>query len=721
MYTNSRVGTALLMMLTCNASLAMELDELSEKSSQFYVSPTRLKQNPHDVPASVSKITQDTIKSLQINSIPELFRYVAGMISGNASGNQPRINYHGTNGLVPRRMQVLLDGISVYRPSYAEVNWPTLPVSINEIDTVEVTRSPSAASYGSNSMMAVINIKTKDPYDVPTFGVSGTAGGQGTQIGHLYSSGLINQNMRYRVSASLDRDDGYDKNFRDEERRDGKNVTILNGKISHQMSNNTEYEFSLGYSDALTELEFRDSGQTSFPDIYTDSLYTKLSVKHSFSENHDLKFKSYYTQVNQDMSWRTCYPTILFSENLRNLNLTNPDYAESIVNRKFPTGGSAEDDLLRDSIFSELALLDSNALSPSCGWVNEDSTEKKYDLEIEDTFIISENLRVVSGIGALRQSVFSETFLDGGIDFYSYRIFGNSEYRLGQLVFNVGGMGEDEEGNIDHPMFSPRIGINYRISSSNSIRFILSKAIRTPDIFEQYRNWNYLVRDLSPAYPLDGREDAYFYFNAKSNSDIKSEKIISREISFYSKGSHLLQDGRADHEVDIKYFYDSLSNLVSEKLQFFDYNPTNDGYATLQGFEIDSNVLLRKKSLSDYVEAVDLHFNYAYIDNKTNEFFEKSLHARHSGALYAIAHHPRGWFSSIAYYGNSKISKESFDAWEVGAGKTTVFDQGELTVKGKSVYYPDKENSFVVSESFDVKNVNTNSSILYFTVDYSFR
>ena len=57
----------------------------------------------------------------------------------------------------------------------------------------------------------------------------------------------------------------------------------------------------------------------------------------------------------------------------------------------------------------------------------------------------------------------------------------------------------------------------------------------------------------------------------------------------------------------------------------------------------------------------------------------------------------------------------------MGIGKTTVFDQGELTVKGKSVYYPDKENSFVVSESFDVKNVNTNSSILYFTVDYSFK
>jgi len=80
---------------------------------------------------------------------------------------------------MPRRMQVLLDGISVYRPSYADVSWWTLPISIN--DVVEVTRPPSAASYGANSMMAVINIKTKDPYDVNRLGAQGKIGGRGAR------------------------------------------------------------------------------------------------------------------------------------------------------------------------------------------------------------------------------------------------------------------------------------------------------------------------------------------------------------------------------------------------------------------------------------------------------------------------------------------------------------------------------------------------------------
>jgi len=73
---------------------AFDLDE--QETEELYLSPTRLKQSPHDTPASVSKITQDTIRDLQINSIPDLFKYIAGMISGNASGNQPRINLEST-------------------------------------------------------------------------------------------------------------------------------------------------------------------------------------------------------------------------------------------------------------------------------------------------------------------------------------------------------------------------------------------------------------------------------------------------------------------------------------------------------------------------------------------------------------------------------------------------------------------------------------------------
>jgi iron complex outermembrane receptor protein len=245
----------------------IELDEYD--TSPLVISPTRLKQSQHDTPASVTRITKDVIRDLQINKLDEVLKYVAGMISANASGNQPRINYHGTSGLVPRRMQVLIDGVSVYRSGYAEVVWPTLPIAVDDIEVVEVTRSPSAAAYGTNSMMAVINIKTKDPLSVDRTEVRVTSGSQETRKFGISSGGEFSDNARYRFSINGFEDEGYDENFAGLDRHDGTRSILVNGKIDYVIDDDTRVDAFVGFSDVETELEFRDRNQTSFPDIDT--------------------------------------------------------------------------------------------------------------------------------------------------------------------------------------------------------------------------------------------------------------------------------------------------------------------------------------------------------------------------------------------------------------------------------------------------------------------
>jgi outer membrane cobalamin receptor len=77
-----------------------------------------------------------------------------------------RVNYHGTNVLVPRRMNVLIDGVSVYQPLFARVDWTSLPIVIDDIDRIEVTRGSNSAAYGPNSLLAIINIISRHPRDV---------------------------------------------------------------------------------------------------------------------------------------------------------------------------------------------------------------------------------------------------------------------------------------------------------------------------------------------------------------------------------------------------------------------------------------------------------------------------------------------------------------------------------------------------------------------------
>lgn len=426
----------------CAAFAQIELDEYDP--SPLVISPTRLKQSQHDTPASVSRISKEVIHDLQLTTLDEVLKYVAGMISSNASGNQPRINYHGTNGLVPRRMQVLIDGVSVYRSGYAEVVWPTLPISVDDIEIVEVTRSPSAAAYGTNSMMAVINIKTKDPLSVSKFEVRSTLGGQGTRKFGVSSGGEFSDKARYRLSITGYQDDGYDENFAGLERHDGTKSIFANGKVDYLIDDDTRIDAFLGISNASTDLEFRDSNQTSFPDIDTKSMYAIGTLYQAFEPGDELKFKASYVSAEQEVEWGVCYPTILFSDNLRSLQLQNPDYVEQLLQSNFPSGGTASDDMLRNGFLSDLALLGSEALDPWCGTTNENTKEGRYGLETEFTSIVNDYLRYVVGGSVYRNWIESKTFVNGKGSTNQYSLFGNAEMRFGKFVFNVGGMLEHE-------------------------------------------------------------------------------------------------------------------------------------------------------------------------------------------------------------------------------------------------------------------------------------
>ena len=449
----------------------IELDEFNTPDT--YISPTRLKQSPHDIPASVTKITRKTINDLQLNDIPEVFRYVAGMISGHASGNQPRINYHGTNGLIPRRMQVLLDGISVYRPGYAEVVWATLPISVNDIESIEITRSPSAAVYGSNSMVSVINITTKDPVSVGTLEVDSTTGSRGTRNNTIQAGGDIGGSGRYRVSLSSKENDGFDKNFLGEERHDGTESRLINGRVIYQLTSDTVFQAFAGYSDADTDLEYRHVAQTSFPDISTESYYATAALLHSLDKDNEIKVRLNYSREAQEQEFGVCYPLISFSYSLRALELQNPEYSASLANNEIPAGGSASDDALRNAFLTEAFNLGGDALSPWCGTVNENAKEGRYGVEVEYTSIVNEDLRFVTGAAASRSWVDSRTFLNGNANLDQYNLFGNAEIRLDNFLINVGGMFEHEPKYLENAVFSPRIGLNYKIMPQTTIRGVL--------------------------------------------------------------------------------------------------------------------------------------------------------------------------------------------------------------------------------------------------------
>jgi iron complex outermembrane receptor protein len=124
---------------------------------------TRLKQSAAAVPGSMTVIDSELIKASGARDISELLRLVPGMMVGYTTGNQAAVNYHGTSASDARRMQVLIDGRSVYRAGLATVDWSDIPVAMEDIERIEVFRGPNTVSYGANALMAVVNILTRSP------------------------------------------------------------------------------------------------------------------------------------------------------------------------------------------------------------------------------------------------------------------------------------------------------------------------------------------------------------------------------------------------------------------------------------------------------------------------------------------------------------------------------------------------------------------------------
>jgi iron complex outermembrane receptor protein len=698
-----------------NGYAPIEYESLND-GVPILVTPTRLKQSRHDIPASVTRIESKDLQALQIRTIPEALRYVAGMAVGYASGNQPRINYHGTNGLVPRRMQVLIDGISVYRSGYAEVTWPILPITIKDIRVIEVTRAPSSPTYGQNSMMAVINIITKESIEVQNPIISTRYGSQNTKDFYAQFGGAASELLSYRVSFAKEQDEGFDTNFRGEERHDGTDVNHFNAKSKIEIGSATDLRLFVGLSEGITELEYRDSRQLSYPDIDNSAQYYLADVRHVYSSYHELKLKTYYSIIEQDVSWLTCGPQALFLPSLRELALHNPDYAAAIVAGEIPMGRSSEDDVLISQVLEDIATLGAAAFEPTCGKANEDAVESKFDIEAEDTYLFSDNLRFVIGAGITQQVADSETFSSGRVDSWGGRLFGNSEYRWNKFVINLGAMIEEEEV-LDTPEVSPRLGINYRVTPNNTIRYAVSRSIRTPDFMETDRDWNYLIEDLSV--PVNGKTDLYFYHTAKADDPLVPEEIISHEMGWYGHyGISSSSTAVTSLEYDVKLFYDKMNNLISEKLQFFDYHPTNDSNNTLKGMELEIDCIMPGEYLSRSISNIKLHANYVYLDSDTNNFYERSLYARHTGALYAILYFQNNTHISLAYYGNSAMNGESFDGFEIAAGKIFKIGENSLNLNAKAVYYPDKENEFTVNETFNVQNNYTKTTSFYLTAEY---
>jgi iron complex outermembrane receptor protein len=390
------------------------------------LSASRLSQPVNEAPAAVTVIDQDMIRASGFRDIPDLFRLVPGFTVAYTRDNTWGVGYHGLADAFSRRMQVLIDGRSVYTAAFGEVPWASLPLSIEDIERIEVVRGPNSATYGSNAFLGIINIITKEAAQVPGSHLSVQAGEQGTG-GAMFRLGGGKDDLRYRLTLSDQRRDRFDA------QTEKTTTRHLDLRADYRLSATDEIITTF----ALSRGDWRQ-GTVENADFIDPVRHLDMGAEH----------------------FQTKFRRVLDPENEWSLQF-------------YHTRTRKEDDFGAPTPFG---------LVP----VDFGYTQWREDIEFQMISRANDALRLVWGAEVRWEGVkapgyfYNQDERTGAL----YRLFGNAEWRPApDWVVNAGALAEHHYlSGFD---VSPRLAVNFVPSADHAFRTSITQAYRSPTFFEE--------------------------------------------------------------------------------------------------------------------------------------------------------------------------------------------------------------------------------------------
>ncbi|RON63563.1 TonB-dependent siderophore receptor [Pseudomonas fluorescens] len=698
-------SSLLLALLFSPVLLADDLFMDSEALPQV-LTATRLKQTPAEVPGSMTVLDSELITASGARDISELLRLVPGMMVGNISGNQAAVNYHGTNASEARRMQVLIDGRSVYRAGLATVDWSDIPVAIEDIERIEVFRGPNTVSYGANALMAVVNIITRNPANSHGTRLKITRGQLG--INDFYASQSTGWNGGdLRLSLSGQEDDGFDTDRTGADYRDSRRLNRFSLAVSQTLNENQSLDWQVNAKDGTNQRPYTyrpvfsgitDAGNNS--DVVAKDYAGSVRWNLDINPEHSLYIQGSAQHWDRQQTWRACDAEVSFSPELTQLWQIDPNYTERLARNitRFlgpgPEAGTAQQMTLANRVLDQWR---NGASKTLCGDIDQSARESRYDLELQDTLSLSDSLRLVSGMNYRYDRADSETYFNGTLDDTTWRAFGQLEWRASEhWLLQGGAMFEDTQ--LIGSSLTPRFAVNYLINPRHGLRAVYSEAIRSPDMFENNVNWSYQVSNLRPlAY---GQSSARYFVKTRGPGDLDQEHMRSRELGY---NGYFAEWGLA---LDVKLFYDEITGMISEPLRNNQYIASNANSSRFRGAEtqIDWRVS----------QADRLRLTYAHVDAEASNPLDQQFTASNSGSAGWLRDWGQGWNSALFYYGDNALNGYRFERLDTRIAKRIALGKAHLQLAGVLQQRLDHEPTTFVDNNYDQRRV------MYFSAELEF-
>nr|WP_227498868.1 TonB-dependent receptor [Marinobacter sp. ELB17] len=627
---------------------------------------TRLRQPKTRVPGSTTVIEGNLIRQLGINSLVEIFRLVPGMVVGEVGSGTPVTTYHGTVHYEQRRMQVLIDGRTAHRATLSDMDWQSMPVALELIERIEVSRGPNSAAYGINAFLGTINFITRDPGD--TVGTELRIMSGSRDYRRTFASiGDATKDIDWRLAFEKREFGGFDYQKEDGEFipfHDGQNLNFLMFDSRLKLKPDFNIELRAGITDGVNEEDQYKTGYfpaQANPDIDVQDFYLDSRFNVIPSADHFFHVQVSFENFKRRQRWPIKVP-IEDVLPLFNGICLNP--ADSSVN-------CSNLNTAPESLSANL---------------NADSEDSRLELELQDTLVLSDTTKLVSGLGYRHDTYRSETFFNGRGTSEQYRVFGNLEYSpTNWLTFNGGGNWEHTD-TTGKGYFSPRLAANLIFNNQHALRFVYSEAVRTPDSFEQNPNYGFVLRNVNAAYAgeLEGYrlttgDIAREKFSDTLGVELHEEKIRSHEISYF--GQFPLTPALLTLEV--RGFKDEMRDMISGVIQFEEWNIDNSVNIDQKGFEVEGTLVF---------PLTTFRASYGYLDQDTRysgplsyngqnlreeevpiklRLLER-LSVRHSGSIAVIQTLPWNVTAASVFYWADEFRNSQFERFDIRLAKQII-------------------------------------------------
>ena len=180
----------------------LSLEELVEQEVTI---ASRRPQQAGRVPSAVDVIGQEQIRRSGALTIPDVLRLATGMHVAQSDRHTWAITARGFNAgsATANKMQVMMDGRSLYSPLFSGVFWDAQHYLLEDIERIEVVRGPGATMWGANAFNGVINIITKEAEQTQGVLVMGGGGTEAHGFGGVRYGGELGERTFYRAYATV--------------------------------------------------------------------------------------------------------------------------------------------------------------------------------------------------------------------------------------------------------------------------------------------------------------------------------------------------------------------------------------------------------------------------------------------------------------------------------------------------------------------------------------